>query len=370
MVPSAPRGAPADPWKGLWTAELPEEDVEAVVNRVGARWEALRGAKLFLTGGSGFFGGWLLSTLRLADKKYGLGADVLVLARDEERLKRHLPAGISGWSKLRIAKGDVRTFEFPRAAITHVIHAATPASAQLATRGPIEIADTAALGTRRVLEFAQQAASPDGCRVLLTSSGAVYGQQSHDVRGINESCLGGPDTVVASSSYGEAKRMAEAWCAAFATERGLDIKIARCFAFSGPRLPLDLHYAFGNFLADGLSGRPISVKGDGTAVRSYLYAADLAEWLWVILFDGKSMRPYNVGSEMEISVGDLAGAVARQFGVEARIAGVAAVGRPVERYVPSTERARVELNLSERTSIGEAIRKTSEWCQAALRSSS
>jgi dTDP-glucose 4,6-dehydratase len=237
-----------------------------------------------------------------------------------------------------------------------VIHAATPASVELSRNDPLQMLDIIVAGTRRVLDFA---ASHGTGKFLLTSSGAVYGRQRSDITHLPEDYTGGPDTMDASSAYGEGKRLAEFLAATYSRQHGLEAKIARCFAFVGPHLPLDLQYAVGNFIRDAVAGGPIVVRGDGTPYRSYLYAADLAIWLWTILFRGVSCRPYNVGSDDDVTIGHLASCVGQIVGDVV----VEVLERPVpdrmrERYVPQVSRAKQELGLTACITLPEAIKRT------------
>lgn len=333
-------------------------DLDQVAGQVGPAWAGLRGARVFLTGGTGFFGCWLLESLLWANDHMGLGAQVVVLTRDPESFRRKSPH-LAGHPAVALHAGDVRTFDFPAGRFTHVIHAATEASAAMIEERPLEMLDTIVDGTRRALDFAQASGAGP---FLLASSGAVYGRQPPEVAHLTEDFAGAPDVSTHRSAYGEGKRVAELLCAAYAREGRIQPKIARCFAFVGPYLPLDRHFAVGNFIRDALKGGPIEIKGDGTPCRSYLYAGDLAAWLWVILIHGKPCRPYNVGSETSLSISELARTVCASIapGAEVRIA-QAPKGAPPERYIPSTRRAREELGLQCTVNIEDAIRRTARF---------
>jgi dTDP-glucose 4,6-dehydratase len=336
-----------------------EEDLELILTQTRDLWEELRGQRIFITGGTGFFGTWLLESFAWANQKLDLHASALVLSRNPSTFQRKAPH-LTSDPAIQLHVGDVRSFEFPLGTFSHVIHAATEASTRLNEEEPLTICDTIVLGTRRTLEFARTCGAR---KFLLTSSGAVYGKQPSDLLHVPEEYMGGPDSTNLLSAYGEGKRLAELLSVVFAKQFGLEVKIARCFAFVGPYLPLDAHFAVGNFIRDGLHGGPIRVTGDGTPYRSYLYSSDLTSWLWTILFRGAVSRPYNVGSSDALTIADLAHVVATIFTptVSVTIAKPSSPQTAAERYVPSVARARSELGLQQHISLSEGIRRTARW---------
>ena len=337
------------------------DNLNNILERVSPLFEELRGKRIFITGGTGFFGCWLLESFTFANKKLGLGASALVLTRNWEAFHKKA-AHLADNPAINFLEGDVRTFSFPKGEFSYVIHAATDASIKINEEDPLLMFDTIVQGTRRVLDLSRICRAK---KLLLVSSGAVYCKQPPQLSHIPEDYTGGPDSVDHSSAYGEGKRVAEFLCTQYGNKFGIETKIARCFAFVGPYLPLNTHYAVGNFIRDGLKGGPIHIKGDGTPYRSYLYAADLAVWLWTILFRGKPGTAYNVGSEKALTIAELARIIANTFANELKIIidKKADERMPPERYIPLTEKVRNELGLRQEIDLENAITRTIQWCR-------
>jgi len=343
------------------------EDLCHILTQTEGLWEELRGKRLFITGGTGFFGCWLLESFVWANDKLGLKASALVLTRDYRAFQKKAPH-LAANPAIQFHIGDVRNYNFPEGEFSHIIHAAaTSASATFQGEDPLLKFDTIVEGTRHTLDFA---AKCHARKFLLTSSGAVYGRQPSDMTHVSEDYCGAPDPLDPNSAWGESKRAAEFLCAYYSRKHGIETKIARCFTFVGPYLPLDIHYAIGNFIMDALNGGPIQVNGDGTPYRSYLYSADLVIWLWTILCRGNACRPYNVGSEEDLTITELAHQVAGVFEprVAVQISGHPTPDKPAERYVPSTQRAHTELGLQQYIALPEAIRRTVRWHSTNKRS--
>ena len=327
---------------------IPQDDLSAIDAALAPLWPRLDGARLFFTGGTGFIGRWMLEALARAPVR----VDVTLLSRD--------PAGFAARAphlaqRFRLLTGDVLACPVPDGDFTHVIHGATDASAWLTANDPRRMFDTILTGTRHMLDLAHDRRA----RFLFMSSGAVYGAQPAEISHVAEDWIGGPSLRDPKSAYAEGKRAAETLCAIYGHQFGVDTVTARIFALLGPLLSLDTHFAAGNFIRDAMAGRTIRVEGSGQAVRSYLYAADLAVWMWTLVLAGAPGAAYNVGSEEAVSIADLARRTARVLGApDVEILGRPDPGWNPGRYVPSTALIRQSLGVAPTVDLDEAIRRT------------
>lgn len=336
--------------------ELLEEDLEHILKHTDDIWDNFKGKTIFITGGTGFFGKWFLETFAYANHKLNLNCKVIVLSRNPEKYLEEF-AYIKNNPIFKFIKGDVRDFVFPEEAIDFIIHAATEASAKLNNEDPLLMMDTIIEGTKRTLELAKEKKVKS---FLFISSGAVYGKQPSELTHIAEDFLGAPDCQDPNSAYGEGKRIAELLCAIYFRKHSVTVKIARCFAFVGPYLPLGTHFAIGNFINDGLKSKPIIIKGDGTPYRSYLYASDLIIWLLKILILGKSNLPYNVGSDQDLNIKELANIIANCFenNIKVEIKTIPDTTKNIERYVPSISRIKQDFQLDVNIDVISSTKKT------------
>ncbi len=269
--------------------------------------------RLFMTGGTGLVGRWLIKTL----KRDRPDIEITVLTRYPEQ---NMSLGVE------LIRGDVQTLKFPPGDFRYIIHCAVDE-------------------TPRLLEMCEEM----GAAMLYTSSGAVYGKGEKLHVPIEEQ-----DALCLDTDYAVKKGLGEVCC----LDSMAEVKIARLFTFAGGGQPLDYHYAIGNFIRDGLQGGPIVLRGGQTVYRSYLHYSEMAEWLLAILFRGKVRYPYNVGSEHAISIHDLAHDVARFFGVHVLM--LPPMVGVNSWYIPNTTRIRHELGLAQRMYYPEVLYKMIE----------
>jgi nucleoside-diphosphate-sugar epimerase len=333
---------------------LPVHELHEMIAQSTRHLERLQRASVLITGATGWFGTLLLDYLCTADDVLGIGIRITALSRDPAVFVDRFPS-FRGDPRITWVKGDVREVSGVSQNFSHVIHAATDSTARRGNLSAEALFDTIIEGTRRVLRCVR-----GNCEgFLLVSSGAIYGPAVSGVVRFLDGQPGGPDPASPRSAYAEGKRAAEQLCA-IAAAAGAPARIARCFAFVGPHMPFDQHFAIGNFIADAVHGRPIRIKSDGKPQRSYLYTGDLIRALLSILLDGAAGRAYNVGSDQALTIGELAERVNRVVGGCGVVVGGAA-SDPTDRYVPDTTRLRSELNFTPTISLDTAIARTAAW---------
>lgn len=314
--------------------------------------DALQNKRIFLTGGTGFFGKSILDYV----VKNEIELDLTVLSRDPTGFSEEHPGLIKDIS---FVEGDVTNYSYDGHDYDYVIHAATTVSGVNDKENANAVIECVINGTKNILQFSQDAGAK---KLLNISSGAVYGNQPSDITHITEDYMGGPDTSKLTSVYGEAKRISELLCTLFCDEAALEYVNARCFAFIGPYLPLDGHFAIGNFINDGLNGRDLIIKGNGTPIRSYMYADDLVIWLLTLLVKGKNGESYNVGSDVGYSIKEIAEVVNLHFPqskiVVSENVPVDSLYKARERYLPSIEKCKEMFGLGVDYGLEEAIEQT------------
>lgn len=296
--------------------------------------------KILLTGGTGFFGKSILDML----KRGSFGSyEFTILSRDPEKFLRECPE-FADLPQVTFISGDVRDFDVS-GCFDYMIMGATPASTEISDD---EMRSIIIDGTKHSLDIARKCSVE---KILFISSGAVYGKQT--VSHVPETAECHPVTA-----YGIAKLEAENLC----FSSGIPAVAARCFAFTGKYLKRNIHFAIGNFIRDALNGNPIIINGDGTPLRSYLYADDLVVWLFDLLEKGISGQSYNVGSSRAVSIAELAHIVAAVLAPRLEItvkqkAAPDAAGQP---YVPDISKSQIENMGSEKTILETAIKLSAE----------
>jgi nucleoside-diphosphate-sugar epimerase len=336
-----------------------EDDLNLVLDNTKDYWKEIENKTIFITGGTGFFGIWLIMSFIFINRKLKLNSKIILLTRNKGKFISKYE-WINEYSEIIFLEGDVTSFDFIHDQIDYIIHAATEASLKLNIEEPLTMFETIVSGTKRVLEFARIKKVNS---VLFTSSGAVYGAQPSTISNIKEDYIGAPNVTDLTAVYGEGKRMAEVLCSVYHKHYGLSVKVARCYAFIGPLLPLNTHFAAGNFIQNLLDGDDIVIEGDGTPTRSYMYSADLAIWLWTILFKGSKYGIYNVGSDKAISILELAKVVSNCDDSKFRkiIVKSPKLNKSIMQYVPSIDKAKEELKLNIYTDLETSIKKTIKY---------
>ena len=308
-------------------------------------------ASLLIIGGSGFFGKSILDSYKRKLLKPWNIDKIIIMSRNPHQLSKDYPELIS--DGVEFFAGDVSTVNYLPYA-DFIIHAAASTDASRYLLNDQDEEENIILGTLNYCRLAEEFHKKS--RIIFCSSGAVYGYQPESIKFLKESSLLGDVSKLDSvkRSYAYAKRDSEAAIQRLG-QKNINVAIARCFSFVGRYLPRNQHFAIGNFIKNGANGSEIKVKAENLVYRSYMYADDLVDWLLTIADNSSSKCPiYNVGSDKEVEIRDLASLTSQIYNVNVKTVEINN-NAILDRYVPSLEKAKKELGLISNYGLKESI---------------
>lgn len=332
----------------------PIKDLKEIEASLGSSIEKFQDKIIFISGATGFIGKNIVECLVWLNRARGLNLSIHSISRDPNSFFERNPH-FRAYSEFHLLPGDIRSKEIPYTggALDFAIHAATDV---VGRSDPEDLFASCVYGTSNILHFAMK----NHCKkFVLLSSGAVYGEQPSNLAKLPETYNGGIDLSLPSSAYALGKQASE-WLVQQSSNR-LDVRVARCFAFVGPYLPLDQHFAIGNFIRDALLEKSIEIQGDGMALRTYLYTSDLMIWLLKIMLNGWNGGVWNIGGNEIVSIMDLAKLVVKLISPDLRINVSKEPSGNIHRYVPDLQRAEIQMGLRQKIYLNDAIIKTANW---------
>jgi len=338
---------------------LTRSDAESVLEGRSARLDALRGQHLFISGGTGILGSWLLELTKVLNERHGFALRVTVLSRRAKKFVESYPH-LGSQKGVSFVEGDIRHFtEFPRD-INYVIHAAALTDRRFIASNPSAVAEVCGVGALRVLKAATLL--EDLRKMVLMSSGLVCGTQPLNMSRVDETFVGPVRCNDVNAAYVEAKRFAEVLSHSVISESKLPLVTLRPFAFVGPYQSMQLPWAVTDFMRDSFTGGPIRMMGDGSTVRSLMYASDYAFWVLAALVHGIPRETYNVGSPEPVDLATLARMITQSFSPVPEIhTQLGQSGHERTRLVPDVSRAMRDLGVELTVSLADAIQRTITW---------
>lgn len=335
------------------------KDAQLVVDGRTGLLNPLRGKHLFVSGGTGFLGTWLLEILSVLNHDFGFGTQVTVHSRNSLAFAERWPhLGKHSW--VRFLEGDVRNLsDLPRD-INFLIHAAAITDRRYFATQPTAVAETNIFGTARILKACLWLENLE--KFTLLSSGLVYGTQPWESERIQENYMGPLRCNETMAVYAESKRAAEIFAQAAISESRLPVVVLRPFAFVGPFQSLELPWAVTDFIRDSFNGGPIRIMGDGLTVRSILYGSDFAYSVLAATASATARSIYNLGSPDPVDLMSLATMITRAFSPSPEVqTRVGQIGHDRNRLVPDTSAFERDLKFRVTVPLEAAIQKTIDW---------
>jgi dTDP-glucose 4,6-dehydratase len=314
------------------------EDFSEVATNLSIRVQELEGAKILILGGTGFIGSWLSRSLLFLNRELGLRMELTLATRDIQSARSKFDYW--GRDALKFIELDLAKFGLiPMQGITHVIHGATSSTKKSGSEDTEQVFNSTVIGMKSILNSKWNPSSPP--KIVHLSSGAVYGKTDQEIIKENEISL---KSDSASTNYARAKVEAELILTEAVSHGFIKGANPRLFAFFGPGLVMNEHFAIGNFLGDAINKREISLSGSPQTTRSYMYPTDFVTWILNVLVNPLN-QTIHIGSEKAISMEHLAETINKL--TNNRSVRISNPTAEINHYVPSTTKTQATYGVKE-----------------------
>ena len=313
---------------------------------------ALTRKRILVTGGAGFLGS------HLCERLLREGADVLCVDNYFTGRKDNI-AHLLGNPQFEALRHDVT---FPLyVEVDEIYNLACPASPVHYQFDPVQTTKTSVIGAINMLGLAKRI----GARILQASTSEVYGDPT--VHPQTEEYRGNVNPLGPRACYDEGKRCAETLFFDYHRQHNVQIKVARIFNTSGPRMHPNDGRVVSNFIVQALRGQDITLYGDGSQTRAFCYVDDLIDGLIRLMgTDREVTGPINIGNPHEIPVRELAERVIRNIGSASRIQTFPLPQDDPLQRCPDITLARRVLGWEPKVALEDGLAKTAAYFRAML----
>ncbi len=339
-------------------SSLLNSDFEQIYTDLKKDIRELKDKKLFLTGGTGFFGIWILEFIHWANSTKKLNLKVKVLSRNPQGFIEKFPYLKNehiDFVQGDLAKADIIQNKLNVEPYNYFIHAGADVNKEK-TKISQQNKEDFTRGTESILDFASKC----GCkRFLFISSGAIYGENKTITPVVENEDF----EKKLTGAYSQGKYYSEKVLLEAQKSISFNILGARCFSFIGPYVPQNGTFVAGDFIKNALQNEDIVIHSDGSSIRSYMYMSDLVTWLFSILLRGESGEFYNVGSDEAISIKDLSEIFRKNNSLKVIINSESS--QKSSYYVPNINKCKEKLNLKLNYNNKSAVLKTLNYYKGA-----